>query len=269
MYKTLIPATLLTLLAASSAFAEHRLLVTDVPDPGMIETRLDFTYSRANGKNDLGEKLIDEKTGAAVTLGAGILNGLKFSAEIPYTLVQHKEGVEIDGFEDITLGVKYALTKSLLKLPFDAAVGFDWKLDSASSNEGKPGTGSNNYSPYLAVSKNLHTFIPYVKYQPDFIVEAHKGRTDHNLTLGAEIELNHHYTLDLAVKGVVNGHHEGFKSSTDVEIEAGPYINVTKNLYILPKVSYKVIGDIKDDTDKKVLRNADEYKVGLGVYCLF
>jgi hypothetical protein len=125
------------------------------------------------------------------------------------------------------------------------------------------------FSPSVAISKNLHTVIPYVKYQPDFVVKDEGDQTVHNLTIGAEIEFSHHYSLDVAVKGVVNGHHEGLKSSTDIEIEVAPYINLSKNLYLLPRVAYKVIGDVENEEGAKLLKSADEYKFGLGVYYLF
>jgi hypothetical protein len=271
MLKRVFPAVILTLLAATSAFAEHKLLVTEVPDPGSIEARIDLAYSKLNGKNDIGEKLSDEKTGAAVSVGAGVVKGLKLSATLPYTINQHAEGEKIDGIEDITLGARFALSKVVAGLPFDAAFGFDWKLDSASSSEGRPGTDGNIYSPSLSVSKNFHAAIPYVKYQPDFIVnDKVKGdQKVHNLTVGAEIEFGHHYSLDVAAKTIFNRHHEGLKSSTDFEFEVGPYINIVKNLYILPKVAYKIIGDIKDEEGVKELKSADEYKIALGVYYLF
>lgn len=269
MKKAVVFSALLSLFASTSALAEHKLLVTDVPNPGSFETRLDVSYSKAQWKNDLDEKIADEKTGAAVTVAAGVVEGLKLSASLPYTIAQHAEGTSIDGFGDITLGARYALTKSLVKLPFDAAVGLDWKLASADSNPGRPGTGRNDYAPYLAVSKNHHVYIPYFKYQPEFIVKEHAGQTIHNLTAGAEIEFSHHYSLDVAVKASLNGSHEGLKSSNDYEAEIAPYINLKKNIYLIPKVAYKVIGDVEDTAGVKVVKSADEYTVGIGVYCLF
>lgn len=267
MYKMFIPATLLTLLTATSALAEHKLLVTDVPDPGHVEARIDFDYTKETGKDFFLEKVSGERIGSTVTVAAGVINGLKISATMPYTINQQIEGIKANGFEDLTLGVRYSLTKSLLKLPVDIAVGFDWKLDSARRND--PGTGDNSYSPSVAVSKNLHLFIPYVKYQPDFIVHGNNGQTVHNLTVGTEIEFSHHYSLDVKVKETFNGSVAGIKASNNFEVEVGPYINVFKNLYLLPTVSYAVIGDIETDLGEKLLQKADGYKIGFGLYYLF
>jgi hypothetical protein len=269
MNKVVVLTALLSLFAATSAFAEHKLLVTAVPNPGSFEARLDASYSRAEFKNDLDEKLVDERSGAALTVAAGVIEGLKLSASLPYTFAQHAEGTSIDGFGDLTLGARYALTKSLVKLPFDAAFGIDWKLASASDKAGRPGTGRNDYAPYLAISKNHHVYIPYFKYQPEFIVKEHAGQTIHNLTLGTEIEFSHHYSLDVALKAALNNAHEGLKSSNDYEVEVAPYINLAKNIYLLPKVAYKFIGDIEDTAGTKLVKNAGEYTVGVGVYCLF
>jgi hypothetical protein len=267
MYKMFIPATLLTLLTATSALAEHKLLVTDVPDPGHVEARIDFDYTKEMGKNFFLEKISSERIGSTVTVAAGVVNGLKVSATLPYTFNQRIEGIKANGFEDLTLGARYSLTKSLIKLPVDIAVGFDWKLDSARRND--PGTRDNSFSPSVAVSKNLHMFIPYVVYQPEFIVHAHDGQTIHNLTVGTEIEFSHHYSLDVKVKGSFNGSRGDIKASNTFEVEVGPYINVFKNLYLLPTVSYAVVGDVETKFGEKLLQKADGYKIGFGLYYLF
>lgn len=273
MKRTVVSAALLSLVVASSAFAEHRLLVTDVPEPGQMEARVDVAYSRAEAKNELGEEITDEQSGAIAAFGIGVAPGLKLSVAVPYTFVQHESepgnSIKRDGFGDIALGARYSLTKALVKLPFNAAVGIDWKTTSASSGEEDMGTGRNDYAPYLALSKNLHTVIPYVKYQPEFIVKEHRGQTNHNLTLGAEIEFSHHYSLDVALKTTANGRSEGVKSATDVEIEVSPYINITKNIYVLPRVAYKFIGDRSSSDGVTLIKDADEYTLGAGIYCLF
>lgn len=269
MKKPVVMAALLTLVTATGALAEHRLLVTSVPEKGQAEARLDVAYSKADG-----DDLKDEKSGAVATVGYGVTDSLKLSASLPYTFVQHEDGVKKDGFGDITLGARYALSKKV-KLPFDAALGIDWKTTTAADGEEDMGSKKNNYAPYLAVSKNLHTVIPYVKYQPEFIAKKHEGQTKHNLTLGAEIEFGHHYTLDVAAKFTANIHgmddtfDKRVKSANDVEFEVAPYIEVAKNLYILPKVAYKVIGDRSEYDGTPVFKNADEYSLALGVYYLF
>lgn len=272
MKKTVVLASLLTLVTATGALAEHKLLVTSVPEKGQAEARLDVAYSFAKGRNDLNERITEEQSGAVATVGYSVANGLKLSASLPYTFVLHESepgmSFKSDGFGDITLGARYALSKNV-KLPFDAAVGIDWKTTTASDGPEDMGTGRNDYAPYLAVSKNLHTVIPYVKYQPEFIAKKHRGQTIHNLTAGAEIEFGHHYTLDVAVKASANSRSEGVKSSNDVEFEVAPYIEVARNLYILPKVAYKVIGDMSLYDGTPLVQNASEYTLALGVYYLF
>ncbi|GEM_PF-2685241 len=281
MKKTVVLAALLSLVTASSALAEHKLLVTDVPEPGHVEARVDVAYSNLDGKLG-GETVQDEKTAAIAAIGVGVAPGLKLSIALPYTMVQHEINMEAgkiikkDGFGDLTLGARYALTKSLVKLPFDAAVGVDWKTTTASDGEENTGTGRNSYAPYVAVSKNLHIVIPYVKYQPEFVVKQHAGQTNHNLTLGAEIEFGHHYTLDVAAKYTAKGHgvddafgKEDVRSANDLELEVAPYIEVVKNLYILPKVAYKFMGGRTLVETGEKINKIDEYTLGLGVYYLF
>ncbi len=275
-----ILAAVLTLFVATGAMAEeaaehhhaeseHKLLVTDVPDPGQIEARVDYVYSYAEGKNEFGAKIKDESSAAAAFLSAGVFKGLKLSATVPYTFVQHQEDTKIQGFNDIVLGARFSPTKGYLHLPVELAVGLDWQLNSASTNPGKPGMGLNMYSPYVAVSKSLGMAIPYFKYQPDFVVNHGDDYTNHNLLLGAEIEACHSASLDASVKLTVNGSRTGLKSSTDVEFELMPYINIAKNTYLLPRIAYKFIGDLEDTAGVKVAKDLGEFKTGLGLYILF
>ena len=48
-----------------------------------------------------------------------------------------------------------------------------------------------------------------------------------------------------------------------------PYINIAKNTYLLPRVSYKIIGDVKDDHYVTYTRDTQEFRAGLGFYVLF
>jgi len=284
MKKSVILAAVLTLFAATGAMAEHesadhataehavsshKLLVTEIPNPGQVEARVDYIYSFAKGKKDTGETIRDEKSAASAFLAAGVVKGLKLSASLPYTFVQHQENTHIQGFGDLVLGARFSPTKGLVHLPVDLAVGLDWQLNTASTKLGKPGSGVNTYSPYVAVSKELGMVIPYFKYQPDFVVKQDRDQTNHNLTFGAELELTHKLSLDASLKTVFNGSHTGFKSSTDVEIELMPYINIAKNTYLLPRFAYKFVGDVEDNAGVKIAKDIDEIKTGLGLYILF
>jgi hypothetical protein len=274
MKKTVILAAVLTLFAATTAMAEHaasghKLLVTDVPDPGQIEARIDYVYSYAEGKLEAGEKVKDEKSAGSVFLGAGVAKGLKLSATLPYTFVQHMENERVQGWGDLTLGARYSFNKGFAHLPVDVAVGFDWQLDTGVYGPGRPGAGLNVYSPYFAVSKAVGMVVPYFKYQADFAVKKDRDQTNHNITAGAELEFTHSLSLDASIKTVVNGSRPGLKSSTDVEIELMPYIKVAKNTYLLPKFAYKFAGDLETNDGVKELRDVGEVKTGLGLYFLF
>lgn len=279
MKKSVVLAAVLTLLAATGAMAEHKpaghsasehkLLVTDVPNPGQVEARIDYAYSNAEGKNDLEEKIRDEKNTATLFLSAGVAKGLKLYASQPYTLAQQKEGTEIEGLGDLTLGARYSITKGLVHLPLDVALGFEWQSRSASARPDRPGSGANSYSPYVAVSKSLGMTTPYLKYQPDFVNGRSEDWINQKVTVGAEIEVCHTASLDASVKTVANGSHDGFQSSTDVEIELMPYINIAKNVYLLPRVAYKFAGDLKDNAGVKLVKDVGEITTGLGLYILF
>lgn len=279
MKKSAILAAALTLFVVTGAIAEqkteghevggHKLLVTDVPDPGQLEARLDYIYSYAHGKNDLEETIKDEKSAGSVSLAAGIVKGLKISASLPYTFVQHQENVKVVGWNDLVLGIRYSLAKSGLHLPIDLAAGIDWQMNSASTKSGKPGSGMNTYSPYMAVSKQIEMVIPYFKYQPDFSVKQDHNRTNHNLTAGVELECSHGFSMDLSAKTTFNGEHEGIKATSDVEFELMPYINVAKNIYLLPRIAYKLVGDSVTADNIKLSREVGEFKTGVGLYLLF
>lgn len=282
MKRTVILAAVLTLFTATGALAEHeagghehaashhRLLVTDVPDPGEIEARADYIYSYAEGKNDLDETVKDERSLGLFSVGAGVVKGLKLSASLPYTFVQHEEGDKIQGLGDLTLGARFSPTRAqLLHLPVELAVGIDWQLNSASTNPGKPGVGANVYAPYLAISRELGIATPYFKYQPEFLVKAHRDQTTHNLTFGAEIEVCHRASLDAALKVAVHGPTTDLKSSTDVEFEVMPYINIARNTYLLPRIAYKFMGDLETTGGVKVRKDTGEITTGLGLYFLF
>jgi hypothetical protein len=275
---------LLSLVVATGASAEHKLLVTAVPDPGQIEARVDVAYSFVHGRKgqefdgntgaliEDSDKITHEQTRSVASFGIGVIRGVKLSIALPYTFAEHiSEGWETenrDGFGDVVLGARFAPSK-IITLPVDTAIGIDWKTTSADQGSGDMGTGRNSYAPYLAVSKKLYLVTPYMKYQPEFIVKNHNGQTNHSLSIGAEIEVDHRNSLDLAITGTVNGRSDGMKSSNDVELEVAPYLNITGNLYLLPRFAYTILGDRNREPGIPINWDAHQYTFGLGVYCLF
>jgi hypothetical protein len=256
--KKIVTVMVLTLLtAATTARAEHKLLITDVLDQKQIEAQASLEYSHISGDFDLkgfpfdSGKVTSNVTESRYSLGVGLGYGLEMSASIPFVvserakaeLAGESEYEKRDGFGDVTVGAKYRIFDEE-RLPFTLVAGVDLKFDSARRKDA--GTGTFDVSPYLAASKKLtHHATPYLGYRA--VVRNHDAADSHILTLGLEQEFSEMMTLDVRGDASFNTATDFATSSQNYSVEAAAYVQVYHNLYLIPSVALLAISpaDIK------------------------
>lgn len=202
-------------MAAASAHAEHKLLITDVLDAKQAEFQAGYEYARLLGTHA-------EESISFASVGAGLGHGLEISAAIPYS-------IKGDEFGNLSLGAKYRL---LDEKPLTMVVGFDISIDVNGDQ------GVTAYRPYIAVSKDLgHELKPYAAY----IATIMEHEEDyHTLRIGVEKELPHGVTLDAKLDAnFVTGPY-AYQFYTG---EVGTYLELFHNFYLIPSVGYQYITD--------------------------
>ena|SRR6185369_2322762 len=233
-------------LASTAAQAEHKLLVTDVLGARQFEAQATMEYFRTQGSFDtatIGGRSVRNITESRYSVGAGLGHGLEVNASLPYV---HAENTKVQfngsafpsdydnrsGYGDLSLGAKYALIPEHSG-PVALTAGLDLKLDSARRRDA--GTGTTDISPFLAVSKDLgHHTTHYASYRTVF--RNHDNGDQHILTLGVEKQFNEIFTLDVSVDADFVTASKRFSSAEVYEVEVGGYIQIARNLYVLPAV---------------------------------
>lgn len=100
-------------------------------------------------------------------------------------------------------------------------------------NEG--GTGTVNLSPFLAVSKEINGFRPYVTYRATF---RNRGVADtHALFAGLEKGVHKRVTLLAELAAFFNTASEQLGSNETFAAALVAYLQVYGNFYLLPAVS--------------------------------
>ncbi len=279
MVKKIVIAMALSLLTvATSARAEHKLLITDVLDQKQIEAQASLEYSHVSGNFDVKPfpftgKVTRNVTDSNYSLGVGLGYGLEISASIPFVvserakteLAGESEYDKRDGFGDVTVGAKYRIFGEE-RMPFTLVAGVDVKFDSARLKDA--GTGTFDVSPYIAASKKLaHHAIPYVGYRA--VVRNHGAADSHILTLGLEKEYSETVTLDIRGDASFNTATDIGTSSQNYSAEAATYVQVYHNLYLIPSVALLV----ESPADLKVadihVGTAVGIRGGLSLYYLY
>lgn len=219
-------------MAAVSAHAEHKLLITDVLDAKQVEAQAGYEYTHLWGK--VGGNVSESLFSAGVGLGGG----LEISAAIPYVYNEsytfgEDEAEKRDGVGDFSFGAKYRI---LDEKPVTVAVGLDVKFDTAGIEN--TGTGTTDFTPYIAVSKNIgHEMKPYAAYLAT--LKNNGGQDEHTIRLGIEKELSHAVTLDARVDATFlpgQGESDTYQKYT---AEVGAYLELAHNFYLLPAVAYQ------------------------------
>lgn len=279
MKKCLTAMALGLLVCATAAHAEQKLLVTEILDPGQMEAEASFEAGHSEADFTLGAETGTLKISSQETrfsLGVGVIDGLEVSASLPYVLNEkEKESLatgesassDREGFGDLTLGAKYRLVEQG-EQPYSLVVGLDVKFDTAS--EARGGTGSNDVSPYLAISSRQGEHCtPYAAYRATL---ADQGESDeHALTFGVESELSEKVTLDMLVTGSLHTATDVTESFESYGAEVAAYLDVAPNLYLIPSVGVErsTSVDGKGGAADLSVDAATSYLAGLSIYYLY
>jgi hypothetical protein len=246
MKKCIAAMVSVLVLGSTAAHAEHKLLVTDVLDLRQFEAEATMEYSRTQASFHTpaeGGRIIRNSTESRYTLGAGLGHGLEVNVSVPYVLAENSkvqfndpatpsEFENKSGFGDISLGAKYAIIPEHHG-SVALTAGLDVKLDSARRKDA--GTGTTDISPFLAVSKDLgHHTTPYASYS--LVISNHDHADEHILKVGLEKQFNDIFTLDANVSADFATATKRVSSSEAYTAELVSYIQVARNLYVLPSV---------------------------------
>lgn len=255
------------------AKAENKLFITDVLDPGQMETQGTLRFTRSSNVSFTSGSGYRRTTRATVSLGGGIVDGFQVDAAIPYVLVDDEintlNGVtttrDQSGVGDLDIGLKYRVAGSE-RGPYVVSARLDIKPETADSN--KAGTGATNISPQFAASLRVGDSLrPYGVYQAVF---RNHGQADtHTLTIGAEKTFNERVVVTLDTSASINTASDTEASYNIYAIAASSYLQVARNLYLIPALSFSWIGEQRtisgsSRTDKQTVRAAS-----FGIYYLF
>lgn len=275
--RVLLGMMLCLVMAAGTARAEHKLLVTEILDAKQMEAQAKFEYTHLT--RDLkaaveSGKVTSNLLESNYSLGVGLGHGLEVTASIPYVMSERTK-VELNGLEpeyekrdgvgDFSFGGKYRLFDEE-KEPFSLVAGLDMKFDTAGG--GNAGTQTTDVSPYLAASKKLNPhFIPYGIYRAT--LRNNGGEDTHTVTAGAEAELNETVTLDARLDANFG---TGTKLSTASEVysfELASYVQLLHNFYLIPSVAVASGSPVDAKSGDARLDTPFAIRGGMSLYYLF
>jgi len=272
--KKVLLALAVVAVSAGGVSAETSLLPTQALEPGHAELEIDNNFERWRPNLRNGGTLKNETITSTATAGFGVAKGLQLNVSVPYVWKERQKVQgdspafpgyyqDRDGIGDVTVG---ALFSNGTRKGFMASVGFDVKLDTAPVSEG--GTGKTEYMPSIGASVGMGKAIPYITYQPTLRSD-HKEGTSHLLTLGSEFDLTEAVTIDTRVVGDIA---ETQATEGRYSFELSAYLEVVKNIYILPQASifYVTPVDIKN-AGGNIDRAGDTvgFGAGIGVYMTY
>lgn len=278
----------MALLSALPAHADHKLLATDVLNAGQFEAEATFIYS--HNSNDVSASIpsispvvtpLGTETrntfGSTYSLGIGLGYGLQVSASIPYryiddirdkytvyadTYVGHR-----DGLGDLIAGLKYCILSDE-RSPVALTTGLDVKFYTA--DKSKAGSGTTDINPYLAASTTINRKVkPYAVYQA--ILRDNGSNDSHIVSAGVQYEINPTVTLKPNFSATFRTASDAFRPYESYEFELESYLQVAKNLYLLPRIGY----GISTPTSQRDGAMIYEYgtlkfiETGFGIYYFF
>lgn len=277
--KTVVAMLVSLFVAAGSAHAEHKLLVTEVLDAKEMEGQATFEYAHTTLKiKDAGETIGKARAtewASLYSLNVGLGHGLELDAAIPYAFSEREseqifgfgsESTKRDGVGDFRFGAKYALVKPEKEQPFGLVIGTDVKFDTAGPNN--TGTQTTAVSPYIAGSQKVSEhLIPYAIYRAT--LQNNGGEDSHDLALGVEAEVNHNLTFDARFDAIFSTGTEIVKASEAYSLELASYIQLYHNFYLIPAVALATGSpiDIKGSTEQ--LGSPKTIRGAVSLYYLF
>nr|WP_279342487.1 transporter [Geotalea sp. SG265] len=262
-------------MAAGTAHAEHKLLVTDVLDAKELEGQATFEYAHSTRKiKEAGETIGKERAtewASTYSLNVGLGHGLELDASIPYVFSEResKTGFEPekrDGVGDFSFGAKYALVKPEKEQPFGLVIGTDVKFDTAGPNNA--GTQTTAVSPYIAGSQKVNEHLtPYAIYRAT--LQNNGGEDSHDLALGVEAEVNHNLTFDARFDAIFGTGTVEEKASERYRLELASYIQLFHNFYLIPAVSVVTGSPVDIRETKEQLGSPKTIAGAVSLYYLF
>jgi hypothetical protein len=260
------------------AKAENKLFITDVLDPGQMETSGTLRFTRSSnvsltssfGRTGTGYRRTSRAT---VSLGRGISEGFQLDAAIPYVFVDDEpdtfNGVtttrDRSGIGDLDIGSKYRIAGAE-KGPYVVSARLDIKLDTADSN--RAGTGATNISPQLAASFRVGDSLrPYGVYQATF---RNHGQADtHSLRLGAEKAFSETIAITFEAEAFLNTASDTEASYNTYAIAVSSYLQVGRNLYLIPALSHSWFGEQRTISGSSRVGSGTGTAASFGIYYLF
>ena len=266
--KTLLISGIL-LVTAGAAYADHKLLVTDVLGAKEAEVQVGYEYSSLR-PTIVGGGKYSKIDSAFVTTGAvGIGHGLQFDLSLREDM--HNQDLESSGVVNhngtgrVSTGFSYRLDYfQSPKLALLTGIGLTF---AGEGHNPVSGSGATAVSPFVAASYQVGSgYTPYAVYRANLRDRKWAGNS-HEVALGVENELSKTVTVG-AKAAVVFGTGSPESSTTeDGSFEINSHLRVANNLYLLSSVaalqqSRRTIGDIKQQSISGI-------KTGVALYYYF
>lgn len=212
------------------------------------------------------------RTQASLYAGFGVGAGVQITANLPFVFRDEEEledgGFSVDrdsdGIGDLAVGAAIDLSRPL-GLPLPMAVGLDVKLDSAGT--GNAGTGTTEYSPYVALSWRSGALSPYLTYRAT-LSDSGNASDRHAVVLGAQTPLTRTQTVDLRFEAGYNTE-DTYEAHMDYSMQLIWYFGLSRNYYLTPAVSVTT-----EDPADEARGGGDRgrtwgYRAGLGLYAVY
>jgi hypothetical protein len=267
---------------SSPAFVEHKLFPTDVLDTRQFEAEADFAYAYRSYNYTVNYlpapvrgTTIHETFASSYSLGVGLGYGIQLNASLPYYFENETKSnnpansrplyLDHRGVGDFVTGLKYSLYSGK-QTPITVVTGLDVKFQTADSN--KAGTGTTDVRPYLIGSYDINRKTrTYAEYSATL---RNNGAADaHTLSAGVQYEINPIVTVTPHL-------HASFQTSTDIftanesyGIGVSSYLQVFRNLYLIPSVAYTYYTPITRKIRSVDFDEANSVSGGLGLYYYF
>ena len=255
------------------AKAENKLFITDVLDPGQMEAQGTLRFTRSSNVSFTSGSGYRRTSRATVSLGRGLGDGFQLDATIPYVFVDDEintvNGVtttrDQSGIGDLDIGLKYRIAGAE-KGPYAISARLDIKPETANSN--RAGTGATNISPQLAASLRISDNLrPYGIYQATF---RNHGQADtHALTIGVERTFSETVIATLETTASMNTASDTRASYDTYAIALSSYLQVGRNLYLIPALSFSWIGEQRTISGSSRVDSQTVRAASLGIYYLF
>ncbi len=255
------------------AKAENKLFITDVLDPGQMEAQGTLRSTRSSNVSFTSGTGYRRTSRATVSLGRGLSDGFQLDATIPYVLVDDEintvNGVtttrDQSGIGDLDIGLKHRIAGAE-RGPYVVSGRLDIKPETADSN--KAGTGATNISPQLAASFRVGDSVrPYGVYQATF--RNHGQGDTHTLTIGVEKTFSETVIATLETAASINTASDTDASYDRYAIALSSYLQVERNLYLIPALSFSWIGEQRTISGSSRVDSQTVRAASLGIYYLF